>query len=126
MYWKSQRQALVAWSATEAEVEATAIAFQDGLKLHAVISELVDGTVPIRAFGDNAGAILQLLTKERFHEQAMRTRHFAIRVAYLRDLASQYDIMILHKGTNDLEADGLTKVLGRAKLATARRQLRIM
>ena len=126
LYWKSQRQALVAWSATEAEVEATAIAFQDGLKLHAVISELVDGTVPIRAFGDNAGAILQLLTKERFHEQAMRTRHFAIRVAYLRDLASQYDIMILHKGTNDLEADGLTKVLGRAKLATARRQLRIM
>ena len=25
LYWKSQRQALVAWSATEAEVEATAI-----------------------------------------------------------------------------------------------------
>ena len=32
----------MAWSATEAEVEATAIAFQDGLKLHAVVSELVD------------------------------------------------------------------------------------
>ena len=27
LYWKSQRQALVAWSATEVEVEATAIAF---------------------------------------------------------------------------------------------------
>ncbi|OLP85945.1 Retrovirus-related Pol polyprotein from transposon TNT 1-94 [Symbiodinium microadriaticum] len=125
LYWKSQRQALVAWSATEAEVEATAIGFQDGLKLHAVISELVDGAVPIRAYGDNAGAI-QLLTKERFHEQAMRTRHFAIRVAYLRDLACRHAVKILHKGTNDLEADGLTKVLGRAKLATARRQLHIM
>ena len=125
LYWKSQRQALVAWSATEAEVEATAIAFQDGLKLHAVVSELVDSKVPITAYGDNAGAI-QLLTKERFHEQAMRTRHFAIRVAYLRDLACVYDIKILHKGTNDLEADGLTKILGRAKLTTARRQLRIM
>ena len=47
LYWKSQRQALVAWSATEAEVEATAIAFQDGLKLHAVLSELVGSQVPV-------------------------------------------------------------------------------
>ena len=91
------------------------------MKLHAVISELVDGAVPIRAFGDNAGA-LQLLKKDRFHEQVMRTRHFAIRAAYLRDLACRYDVKILHKGTNDLEADGLTKVLKRAKLATPRRQ----
>ncbi|CAE7548918.1 RE1 [Symbiodinium sp. CCMP2592] len=122
LYWKSQRQALVAWSATESELEAMAIAFQDGLKLHAVIAELLNNAPRIYAFGDNSGA-LQLLTKERFHEQTMRTRHFAIRCAYIRDLAWTHDIQICHRGTNDLEADGLTKVLGKAKLATARRQL---
>ncbi|CAE7837310.1 unnamed protein product [Symbiodinium sp. CCMP2592] len=125
LYWRSQRQALVAWSATESELEAMAIAFQDGLKLHAVIAELSGRAPRILAFGDNSGAI-QLVTKERFHEQTMRTRHFAIRCAYIRDLVWLHDIEVLHRGTNELEADGLTKVLGKAKLAVARVQLRIM
>ena len=56
----------MAWSATEAEVEATAIAFQDGLKLHAVVSELVDSKVQITAYGDNAGAIQLYLQRNDF------------------------------------------------------------
>ncbi|CAE7816426.1 unnamed protein product [Symbiodinium sp. CCMP2592] len=125
LYWRSQRQGVVAWSATESELEAMAIAFQDGLKLHAGIAELSGRAPRLLAFGNNSGAI-QLVTKERFHEQTMRTRHFAIRCAYIRDLVWLHDIEVLHRGTNELEADGLTKVLGKAKLAVARVQLRIM
>ena len=124
LYWKSQRQSIVAWSATESEIEATAVAIQDGIKLHAVIEELLAGKIHIVANGDNAGAI-HLITRERFHEQTMRTRHFAIRCAYIRDLVWLHDIEVLHRGTNELEADGLTKVLGKMKLSVARQQLRI-
>ena len=74
------------------------------------------------ANGDNAGAI-QLLVRERFHVQAMRTRHFAIRCSYVRDIAGSMGIQIVHKSTLELEADGLTKVLGKAKLVKARKQL---
>ena len=41
VYWKSQRPSIVAWSATESEIEATAVAIQEGIKLHAVIEELL-------------------------------------------------------------------------------------
>ena len=51
-------------------------ALQEAFKLHAVIlSELLDCDVATQAFGDNSGAIA-LLTKVRFHEQTMQTRHF--------------------------------------------------
>ena len=86
--WKSQRQSIVAWSATESEIEATAIAIQEGIKLHAVLEELLAVKIHIVANGDNAGAI-RLITRQRFHEQTMRTRHFAIRCAYIRDLVSE-------------------------------------
>ncbi|CAE7437089.1 RE1 [Symbiodinium sp. CCMP2592] len=124
VYWKSQRQSIVAWSATESEIEATAVAIQEGIKIHAVLEELFACKIHLVANGDNAGAI-HLITRERFHEQTMRTRHFAIRCAYIRDLVWLHNIEVQHRGTNELEADGLTKVLGKAKLATARTQLRI-
>ena len=119
--WKSQRQSIVAWSATESEIEATAIAIQEGIKLHAVLEELLAVKIHIVANGDNAGAI-RLITRQRFHEQTMRTRHFAIRCAYIRDLVWLHGIDIRHRGTCELEADGLTKVLGKAKLSVARQQ----
>ena len=53
----------------------------------------------------------------------MRTRHFAIRCSYVRDIAGSMNIKIVHKSTLELEADGLTKVLGKAKLVIARLQL---
>ena len=55
----------------------------------------------------------------------MRTSHFAVRCAYVRYLVWLHNIDIRHRGTCELEADGSTKVLGKAKLAVARRQLRI-
>ncbi|CAE7493824.1 unnamed protein product [Symbiodinium sp. CCMP2592] len=121
---RSGGQTIVAWSATESEIEATAVAFQEGIKIHAVLEELFACKIHLVANGDNAGAI-HLITRERLHEQTMRTRHFAIRCAYIRDLVWLHNIEVQHRGTNELEADGLTKVLGKAKLATARAQLRI-
>ena len=120
--WKSQRQALVAWSATEAELDATALAFRDGIKLLATLESILGTKLKVLANGDNSGAI-QLLVRERFHVQTMRTRHFAIRCSYVRDIAGSMQIRIVHKSTLELEADGLTKVLGKAKLVTAREQL---
>ena len=120
--WKSQRQALVAWSATEAELDATALAFQDGIKLLATLESILRTKLKVLANGDNSGAI-QLLVRERFHVQTMHTRHFAIRCSYVRDIAGSMQIRIVHKSTLELEADGLTKVLGKAKLVTAREQL---
>ncbi|CAE7250990.1 RE1 [Symbiodinium sp. CCMP2592] len=124
VYWRSQRQSIVAWSATESEIEATAAAIQEGIKIHAGLEELLACKIHIIANGDNAGAI-HLITRERFHEQTMRTRHFAIRCAYIRDLVWLHSIEVQHRGTTELKADGLTKVLGKAKLAVARTQLRI-
>ena len=93
--------------------------------MHAVLEELLAVKIHIVANGDNAGAI-RLITRQRFHEQTMRTRHFAIRCAYIRDLVWLHGIDIRHRGTCELEADGLTKVLGKAKLSVARQQLRIL
>ena len=98
----------MAWSAAEAEPEATAK--QDGVKLHAALEAILGESLKLVANGDNSGAI-QLLVKELCHVQAMRTRHFALRCSYVRDIAGSMGIQILHKSTLELEADGLIKVL---------------
>ena len=68
LYWKSQRQSIVAWSAAESEIEATAVAIQEGVKLHAVIEEMLACKIHIVAYGDNEGAI-HLITRQRMSKQ---------------------------------------------------------
>ncbi|CAE7371500.1 RE1 [Symbiodinium natans] len=123
--WRSQRQALVAWSATEAELEATATVVQDGAKFQETLSELVGHKLELLLQNDNSGG-LTLLTRQRFFTQDMRTRHFAVRCAYVRDQIAVLNIVLEHKGTDTLEADALTKVLSKEKLRQGRLGLRLL
>ncbi|CAE7400820.1 RE1, partial [Symbiodinium sp. CCMP2456] len=75
LLWKSQRQSIVAWSATESEIEATTGAMQEGIKLHAVIEELLGSKIRVVANGDNSGAI-HLVTRQALSHSGNENKAF--------------------------------------------------
>ena len=75
--------------------------------------------VPIRLRGDNLAA-LKSIVKE---VTSWRSRHYAIRAGWIRDMVMTEDIVVVHEKGTWLVSDALTKVLDRVKLADARKRL---
>ena len=67
-------------------------------------------------------SIQQLLDPGYFVED-QRTRHFALRCAYVRDHLSASDTCLNHCPGVELPADALTKILASTKLQLARDML---
>ena len=124
LVWKSERQKLAAWSVAEAELEASALALEKGVTLRTLLHQLLCILVPASLHTDSM-ADLVTLTKGEFRTLEMRTRHFALRAAWARDVMRTHGIDAMHIAGKDLVADALTKALGKEKLKIARERLSI-
>ena len=122
LYWRSCRQQLTAWSATEAELEAMTEALCVALKLKHTLEEVLNVSMLVVQRGDNQGAIT-LALRDNHSWLAMRTRHYALRLSWLRDMLHTYAVDLQHMASGELPADILTKSLSRIKLEAGRRLL---
>ena len=83
--WKSQRQALTAWSAFEAEVDAGASACQVGVPVKILLQKVLGQPIQTFLGSDNAACVANLV-KGSNTTIPTRTRHFGMRCAMLKDL----------------------------------------
>ena len=72
--WKSQRQALTAWSAFEAEVDASATTCQTGVPLKMLLEQVVSAPVRMVLGSDNAACVVNCV-KGSSSTVPTRTRH---------------------------------------------------
>lgn len=106
--WNSRKQQTVALSTTEAEYMAMASATQEAIWLRNLQNELFNNTTQIIVYGDNKSA-LQLAEKPTtFHP---RTKHIDIRHHFVRDAISNNQVKFVHKSTEHMTADMLTKAV---------------
>ncbi|CAE6925668.1 RE1 [Symbiodinium natans] len=120
--WRSQRQTLTAFSPAEAELDALGSALQMGCKTQSIIQSIAGKHFEHQLRGDNVASILQL-TDPGYHTEDQRTRHYALRCAYVRDHLEASKTKLEHCSGKELPADGLTKVLACTALGKARELL---
>ena len=75
--------------------------------------------VPVVLLQDNESCI-RTLTAE---VTSWRSRHYALRAAWIRDVIMQEGIVVKYQPGKEILADGLTKVLPKAKLKESREKL---
>lgn len=123
--WKSQRQALTAWSAFEAEVDAGASACQVGIPVKILLQKVLGQPIQTFLGSDNAACVANLV-KGSNTTIPTRTRHFGMRCAYIRDQAHAEGFAIQHIPGTEIPSDALTKVLQRCKLEESRQKLNVL
>lgn len=110
--WGSKMQSTVATSTAEAEVNAAVLASQEVVHLLRVLKDMgYPQAPPTLIYVDNQAAIAISANPVK---QA-RTKHFDIRVHYLRELVVDGLIKLTYIPTAENLADALTKGLGRIK-----------
>jgi hypothetical protein len=109
--WHAKLQGVVALSTTEAEYVALATAGCDALFLRGLLSELGFPQPSTVIFEDNSGCIA--LTKDSVLHS--RTKHIDIRFHRIRDMVASGDVVITYCPTDQMYADGLTKILPKSK-----------
>ena len=92
------------------------------LKLKHTLEEVLNVSMLVVQRGDNQGAIT-LALRDNHSWLAMRTRHYALRLSWLRDMLHTYAVDLQHMASGELPADILTKSLSRIKLEAGRRLL---
>ena len=123
--YRTQRQSRTAYSAFEAEVEASATAYQLGTQVKMFLDKFLQRSVETELYGDNSACVSNL-TKGSEYVQPARTRHFGMRCSYLRDHLKNDGIPMLHMSGELIPADGLTKTLSRVKLESSREKLNVV
>ena len=109
--WKSKLQSCIAQSTTEAEYIAASTAAKEIVWLKLLLKDLgVNIQTPI-LYVDNQSAI-KLMRNPEFHQ---RTKHIDVRYHFIRDLVEKDEIGIEYVGSEDQEADGMTKGLTTTK-----------
>ena len=112
--WRSKLQSTVALSTTEAEVTAATAGVQELVHLHGLLEDMgFPQTLPLPLMVDNQACIA--LSKNPI--QQGKTKHFAIKLEYLRDLSNNKFVVLNYLQTDHMPADILTKFLGRLKTA---------
>lgn len=121
--WRSQTQATVSLSSTEAEYKALSDSCREGLWLGNLLAELhVRPAYPIPLHVDNEGA--KALARNPQHHS--RTKHIHTRYHFVRECVSNKSINVLHVASKDMLADMLTKPLGRVMLQSHRTRFGIV
>ena len=108
--WCTKKQSMVALSSTEAETYALSEATKEAIFLKEFckeIGELNDDTPPIKIYEDNTSCIA-IVTNPIAHA---RSKHFAVRSAFIRDMIDNKKIEIIWCPTDLMIADILTKAL---------------
>lgn len=115
--WKTKLQRTVALSTTESEFQALSDASREAIYLSNMLTELgCLNQKPITIMEDNQPAI-HLVTN---HAVSPRTRHIAIKFAFVREKAAAGDINVEYCPTSDMVADCLTKALPKPQFCKLR------
>ena len=122
MLWSSKRQPLTAYSTCEAEIEAMASTTQELIHVSELIGALTDQDLELKLMADNASAVT-LVVRTRFIAHGWRTRHFAIRASWLRDVTAEKGIEVEHTPGAGLVADLLTKSIPKIRMQLLRPML---
>jgi hypothetical protein len=110
--WSSRKQYNIAQSTVEAEFNAMTEAVKDVLWWRVFLAEIGhDMGEPTIVFCDNKGAV-DLTANPAHHD---KTKHFAIRQAFVRHHVVDRDIEVDHIATERNVADILTKALAKIK-----------
>ena len=105
-------QPTVAVSTAEAEVNAAVVGVQEVIHINGILEELgYKPKLPIPLYVDNQAAIA--LSKNP--EQQSKTKHFAIRLAFLRESCQNRIVSLRYVPSEDMVADILTKCLVKTK-----------
>jgi len=111
--WSSKLQDIVATSTTESEYIAIFEAVKEAKWLRQFLSELdFIQEAPTEIFSDNQAAIALSKSKE-FHR---RTKHFDVRLHFVRHEQDDNQVRITYIPTNDQPIDMMTKSLNRPAL----------
>ena len=106
--WSCQKQSIVALSTTEAEFIALTHATKEVIWLKQFITEVFQPIKhPIKVYSDNQSAI----TIAYGNQQHSRTKHFDIRLYFIRDTVEKKKIRTEYIPTDQMVADILTKGL---------------
>ena len=108
--WCTKKQSMVALSSTEAETYALSEASKEAIFLQEFckeIGEANEDTPPMKIYEDNTSCIA-IVTNPIAHA---RSKHFAVRSAFIRDMIEKKKIEILWCPTKLMIADILTKAL---------------
>ena len=119
IFWRSWKESLIAMSTAEAELSAASTAIIAWLGVKSLMEEIEEKPVMGRVWCDNTAAIA---IADR-NVCSWRTRHVAVRYAFVRSLIESRDIVLKFCGTSDQRADGLTKSLGPTLMSGFRTQL---
>ena len=110
--WRSKFQTTVALATAESEVAAATAGAQEAVHLHGLLDDLgVPQTLPVTIMVDNQACIA--LSKNPV--QQGKTKHFAIKLHFMRDLCTDEFLVLTYLSTENMPADILTKFLGGLK-----------
>ena len=121
VHWCSTRQSLASTSAHEAELNATTTGLKLGISLRDLLLDMMRSDVKLELDQDNLATIRSIT----YEVTSWRTRHYALRAAWVRDMVQQEKVDVKHVKGVDITADPLTKVLERIKLGEAREKLQL-
>ena len=118
--WCSKKQDVVAQSTVEAEYVAATAAVNQAIWLRNILADLcLEQNEPTQIFVDNQAAI-SISNNPVFHG---RTKHFKIKLFFLREVQKEGAINLLYYRTEDQSADILTKALSKTRFEVLRSKL---
>ena len=112
--WKSQLQQEIALSSTESEYTGLLYALRDAIPIMGLLKEMKNfgfidkyehPHVYCKVYEDNSGA----LEMAKIHKYRPRTKHINVKLHHFRDYVDKGETSIHPIGTDDQEADYLTK-----------------
>ena len=112
--WSSRLQRCVSTSTAEAEHNTVVETVKEGIHLQGILSDLgILCNRLLEVFLDNQACIA--LSKHSMNHG--KTKHFAIKLHFLRELVEQKKVTLTFLPTANMPADALTKNLGKCKTA---------
>ena len=118
--WCSKKQDVIAQSTAEAEYAAATAAVNQAIWIRKLLADLyMKQNEPTQIHVDNQAAI-SISNNPVFHG---RTKHFKIKLYFLREVQKEGEIILHYCRTEDQTADVLTKALSKARFEVLRNKL---
>ena len=123
IFWHSSNQSMATLSTAEAEMGATVPWLKYGIAIHDFLMYLEqdksDANKKIHLRGDNLATVTTLLHQVT----SWRTRHYAVKAAWARDITNAMDIVVRHTPGEFLVAGVMTKILKGERMRELPKQL---
>ena len=125
-FWHSSNQSMAVLSTARAEMGATVPGLKYGIAIHDVLMYLepdkTDANKQIHIRGDNLATVTTLLHQVT----SWRTRHYAVKAAWARDIIKAMYNGVKHTPGEFLVADVMTKILKGERMKELPKQLGLL